>query len=378
MIIRPCATLLLFGVLLGGCAAAPVDRELLRYAQLQGHKAFALARDPAGRHATGMAAHQSTTLLAAFLALRRCEAQRRYHEVGSACDIVRLDGQRFEPASAFLARIDGRNPAHPALAWHVRGPRAEAFVLGSIHVLKQALLPLPPVYQRAWEQADALVVEIDTRGVSAARAARALEEHASLEGGRRLRDVVPDGLLEDLAGLPLVDRVVLRGSARLKPGQVAAELRRAAYLARGFMPQLGIENQFLRRATHARLPVIELEAFEDELRRLHATPLDVQVRALAATMRAVTDDRTLDRIVEAFWRADVQALAALRDGDSERERLRNQRMAQQLAGLLAGGEGVYVALIGAGHLPGDGGVIDLLAERGFALARLDRAGNPLQ
>jgi uncharacterized protein YbaP (TraB family) len=86
--------------------------------------------------------------------------------------------------------------------------------------------------------------------------------------------------------------------------------------------------------------------------------------------------------VSAWTTGDANGLATQLDKETEglspaqvaemRERLydaRNREMADKIVAMLAGNDTVFVA-VGAGHLLGSAGIVELLRQKGYALKRL--------
>ena len=133
------------------------------------------------------------------------------------------------------------------------------------------------------------------------------------------------------------------------------------------------------RAAGAGLRVAGLETLEEQLAFLEEMPMEQQVelldQALAEYPRA---QEVHDQMVESYLGGDllalkVQAEEQLSQLDPEARRyfmhrgidLRNQRMMESLDPLLNEGR-VFVA-VGAMHLPGKNGLLQLLRDRGYVL-----------
>ncbi|MFM8604303.1 MAG: TraB/GumN family protein [Cyanobium sp.] len=228
------------------------------------------------------------------------------------------------------------------LIWRVRERGGTVWLAGSLHQLPEAAR-LPPTYERAFEQAERLVMEIDLDDLDPGAMAAALMGRALLPPDRSLRTLLGPQrwarLQPHLAALGMPVLLV----ERLRPWAVALLLSSAGLARGGASPANGVENQLLRRAVADRKPVEGLEtvAFQlalfdglseaDQLQMLDLSLADFDV--LPAQLQAI----------EHAWRqGDPKALEALVDrleALAVVERLRPWAVALLLssAGLARGG-----------------------------------------
>ena len=146
----------------------------------------------------------------------------------------------------------------------------------------------------------------------------------------------------------------------------------------GFEPGLGVEEQLKARALADHKPIDGLERIEDQLGLFDALPPEEQARLLELTLEdSATSVRDIDALTRAWRRGDARALARLllreyRHFPSLYEPLvygRNRNWLPRLEALLQRDDDSLV-VVGAMHLVGERGVVELLRQRGHVVEPL--------
>jgi uncharacterized protein YbaP (TraB family) len=245
-------------------------------------------------------------------------------------------------------------------------------------VLTRAEYPLPPIYDRVFEQSSVLIEELDLGAGGDLATLLPSAAGAVFTDGQTLRTVLdPDTFrrVEEKAGglglpLPLVER--------MKPWLVSMllvvpELQRA-----GFDPAQGLDRHYYDRARAAGRTVRGLETAAYQIERMNGLPLPVQVEMLKTTLDDVaTQVSAVETIVAAWRRGDAATLERLllqefRESPAIYERLlveRNRAWVPQIA-QCATEPAPCLVVVGGAHLLGRDGLVALLAEAGFTLEQL--------
>jgi len=357
-------------------ASAPARAQTADdYESLPAPKAMAVSADTPDVFA--MASGQLHDLAASMAALGGCEAKRPPE--AARCEIVRLNDERIASGAELLARLP-KEP-HPLYLWRYEGPAATVFLAGSIHLLKPSLYPLPEQYHRAWEQSDHLVLEVNTDAYTPQQIQAKTLEVARLPEGQTLRDVLGEALYDRL--IASLGRYGLDGAAieRLKPAMLMNQLVVARLLALGYLPEWGVEQQYLLDVEQR--DVLELETLDSQLKLLFDQPLPVQVQLLADTLDQEMEITPMLEGMLVAWLsgndAELEELFELQSGTSElthsfNEDLldrRNQQMASAIRSLLEDGRGTYFVLVGAAHHLGEAGIPALLDAEGVSGRRIN-------
>ncbi|MDH3412555.1 MAG: TraB/GumN family protein [Gammaproteobacteria bacterium] len=293
-------------------------------------------------------------------------------------------GSRSRTASILVVPLLFFLGASPAGAsegplWKVTGANGTAYLMGSIHFGTQAMYPLSASVNAAFESADRLVVEIDLQAMDPAAMARWISTEGAYRDGTTLADHVSPEVWTTLQRRAEEFSVPVELLAIQRPWLAAFTLTAMALGRRGYREDLGIDRHFLASA-NGRIPVIELEGFDYQMRLLTSLSADEQEQFLEATLRDLdAGSETFENIISAWKRGDAGALdveinAAWRADPGGRvlyTRLieqRNAAMAMKIASLLESGSTSFV-VVGAAHLVGEGGLARRLEARGYRVEK---------
>ena len=266
--------------------------------------------------------------------------------------------------------------------WRIEGSAGPpSHLLGTVHLTDDRINALPPAVETALGAARRLALEVadlspQSLGAAIARVQGLLvyADGQSLQHQLSPEELATARQAIEKAGMPAA------AIASLKPWVVGmtlslsdCERRRAA---------TGLEPLDLRLAGRARqrgIPVVGLETLEDQLRAMAAVPEGDQLTILKAGLKlyGLSDDmietmvaRYLGRelgliwpLQEEIWRRAGYPPAAFASFQHELVTVRNVRMRDAALPLLAEG-GVFIA-VGALHLPGMNGLVELIRGAGY-------------
>ncbi len=262
--------------------------------------------------------------------------------------------------------------------WTVEGQRNTIYLLGSIHVLRPGDGGLPLAAERAYEDAEQLVMEIDLDDAAADPSAMlaTMQQAALLPDGKTLRGVLGADYesIRERAGQSGLDLAMLD---RFAPWFVATLLLQMELAKRGFAPELGIEARLASRAGGDGKPIQGLETAEQQFAVLSGLPLAEQKRFLLMTLEESTQlDAQVDELVGAWQAGDTDALARMLSDEFEDfpelyrplTEDRNRAWVEQLDDLLDDRDD-YLVVVGALHLVGRNSVVDLLRQRGYTVTQ---------
>lgn len=274
----------------------------------------------------------------------------------------------------------GSLTAHAAgPVWAVRGAHNTVYLAGSVHLLPAQDAVLPSAFDRAYADSGQLVMELDLGQLDPLQVAGWMTEHGALPAGSTLRGVL---------GEPRYTRVSAAAadlglSMELLDGQspwvVGIELADLQYLHLGFDPQQGVEAQLVQRAQSDSKPTAGLETLSEELGSLETLSREDQLRLLDQTLSELKESAgEMQAVLSAWRRGDAARLADLLAREYRAfpalyrplVTQRNQRWLPQIEQLLHGERNCLV-IVGALHLVGEGGLLELLRKDGFAPAQLN-------
>jgi uncharacterized protein YbaP (TraB family) len=267
-----------------------------------------------------------------------------------------------------------QNPAGAAgqhALWSVRGKTNTVYLLGSVHFLSPSE-QLPDAMDVAYQDAEALLMEIDMDDLDPLQAQRVTLELGTLPAGQSLeQEIGPQAyakLSEQSRELGL-DPALLN---QFRPWLAALTLVQLHLVKMGLDPNAGVERRLSARAVQDGKEIRGLETLEQQLGMLANMPQKQQreflMYSLEDTERATQE---IDSMIAAWRRGDAASLAKLlADGFDKYPEIyrpltvnRNQQWVPQLEGLLDDKED-YLVVVGALHLVGKDSVIELLERKG--------------
>jgi uncharacterized protein YbaP (TraB family) len=264
------------------------------------------------------------------------------------------------------------------ILWAVQGRQNTVYLFGSVHVLRPGDSALPAAAERAFDDAERLVMEIDLDEPESDPLSMVAEMQraALLPDGQTLRDVLGG----DYASISEQTRkagIDLEVFDAYAPWFVAISLLDLELAGRGYSPEFGIEQVLAARAMEEHKPIEGLETAAQQFQMLAGMPLAQQKRFLVMTLGETAHfDRELDELLRAWRTGDTEALAQLLSAEYAEfpdlyRRLtvdRNRAWVGRLASLLDGRDD-YLVVVGALHLVGPESVVELLRQRGYTVTR---------
>ncbi len=257
--------------------------------------------------------------------------------------------------------------------WAIHGDHNTVYLAGSVHLLKAADSRLPPAFDRAYGGSKALVMELDVSKVDPMQAAGWMMEHGMLKEGTTLRATIGEDRYRRVSAEAERLGVPMEAADLLEPWALGLQLLEMQYMQLGFDPQQGVEQQLQRRAQTDGKPISGLETMDEQLGVLQGMSYPDQARFLDLIVTEMHDvDKETQSVVTAWRTGDAAKLAALLSDEYKSfpalYRLlvtdRNKRWVPQIEKLLHGNQDYFV-VVGALHLVGDGGLLDLIRRGGY-------------
>jgi uncharacterized protein len=279
------------------------------------------------------------------------------------------------------AGISQPNPqSKRGFMWEARKGEQLVYLMGTIHVGRPGFQPPHEHYLARLAQADAIAVEVDVS--EAARIGPVVQKIGFYESGSPGLDVRYPRLKPMLQTLAQRYSLAPQVLLRMKPWMAANTLGLAEAGRAAMAPEHSTEAFLFGYARERGKELVEIESVEEQLRLFDAASEAVQVAYLRRMIEGIDDgsyQNEMAQVVTAWDRGDSAAMeklvARMREeaGAAERfsyERLlegRHPHMLAAIARFAASGR-VHVVAVGSLHFFGPGGLLNLLAQRGFAIA----------
>ena len=274
---------------------------------------------------------------------------------------------------------DALSQNHKDFLWKVQSDTTIVYLLGSVHFMKKESYPLNKRIEDAFDKSTVLAVEADVDDVSKLDiqglmekafypADDTLQKHVSAQTYERVKKEF------ETSGIPawLMDKQ--------KPWFLALTLESLGLVKLGFDPSYGIDLHFLSEAS-GKKKIKELESIDFQINLLSGFSDSEQEAFLLSTLKDLKSyEKEVDRLLDAWVSGDAGGMESILQRSviedkgmaSVYDKLlygRNRNMASKIEGYLKTGETHFVVM-GAAHLLGERGIINLLKRKGYQIDQL--------
>ena len=262
--------------------------------------------------------------------------------------------------------------------WKVKGETNTLYLLGSIHLMPPELYPLPKPYNDAFEDAEKVVFEIDESIQDQKFAQQTMLKYAKPSNGQSLSDLMDSDEYAEIRKLAKENNVPMLMIDPFDPWFSSITLIGLQYLNAGLSPEHGIDQHFMRKAQEAGKPILGLETLDDQFGMFDSVSMEVQTEMLLETLKQEVDMQVfVDQMLEDWQTGDMEGLEALlMDEFDEAPELydamlvnRNLNWIQQFQPMLKDTDD-YLVVVGAAHMLGKDGVVELLQAQGYSVEQL--------
>jgi uncharacterized protein YbaP (TraB family) len=262
--------------------------------------------------------------------------------------------------------------------WKVSNGQHSLFIAGTIHVLRPEDYPLPAAFDRAYLQADRIVLETDLNNVSSNDFRNKLTSYFAYQNKATLKSAINHQTYEALQQYCLKAGVPLSSLLPFKPQFVSLMLT-SIELSRLGVNTRGVDQHYNERASKDRKPVDELETLEQQLHFLANMGAGKEDELILSTIK---ENQQLGKLM-------LTILSAWRNGNNHQLNHdilmpmkqefpgiyqdlvvdRNNDWLPRIRAYLETAE-TEMILVGSLHLVGDDGLIRQLRSRGYDIVQL--------
>jgi uncharacterized protein YbaP (TraB family) len=253
--------------------------------------------------------------------------------------------------------------ASQSLLWKITGNdlKAASYLYGTIHIKDKRVFVFNDSVMAAFEKCEAVALEVDLSTENIIL----LSQKMILPGDQTLKDLFTDeeyGLVktvvEDVSGLDigLFDR--------LKPITLLSLVMNYQFAND---VDVSVDEYFYRKAKERDKKVIGIETIEEQLEIMDSIPYEYIIEYFRNIDKAQED---IENIISLYRSARLEKLLEMMKKDKSMVMIsknlltdRNLRMAERIQPMI-NGQSTFIA-IGAAHLPGKEGIIDLLSAEGY-------------
>jgi len=273
----------------------------------------------------------------------------------------------------FFFFVSGLFAQQNSLLWEIsgKGINRPSYLFGTMHLRDSRLFCFPDSAQQKLDSCSVLALEvvIDFKDSKALMNAILLQDESKYlpqiltkQEYKKVKKAVKENC--DIATLMMMDRI--------RPLMLAASLMEAQMKNNVKYP---MDIQFQIDAQKQGKKMYALESAKSQIEVLDKIPLQIQKQELLSAVDSLSQNKLLlDTMIQMYLRQDLTALQTSTDGmsaefdslwQSELLDKRNEIMVNGIKTLLFNGNAF--AAIGAAHLGGENGIIELLRKDGYIL-----------
>jgi len=278
--------------------------------------------------------------------------------------------ENYDLADALLWKIEGKNLTEPS------------YLYGTIHMIEKESFFWPKGTLAAFEDAESVAFEIDMDDMKDPTAIMGIMSKAMMNDGKGLKDLYSAEDYEFVKKHFTEMGIPFMMMERLKPMFLTVFASGDMEFGQGFGPDSDIksyEMEFWDLAKESKKDVSGLETIDFQLSVFDSIPYEAQAEMLLETIKAGDqgEDDTMKQMIQMYKDQDITRMVAfmseVEEGgiDGYEDVLlykRNKNWIPIMGEKMLKGK-VFFA-VGAGHLGGKNGVIDLLKKEGYKLTPL--------
>lgn len=278
--------------------------------------------------------------------------------------------------------------ANAQLLYRISGKdlKKPSYIVGTLHLANPSFVDKIPGARHALDETSQVYGELDMSVMANPDSMRLMQQRMMLPEGKTLKTVLSaeqykrlDEALTSLMGVGLSNPVVEQQMGKLSPASINTQLTLLMYMKNHmgeFDPTNTIDMYFQTQARNNNEKVGGLETLAMQTEVLLGTPLDRQTVQLDCLLKHLDHySQMTERLAKAYFAQDINALHEVMNEtfdtacDATPEEIaqlidnRNRNWVKEMPSIMSSAPTLFV--VGAGHLPGDNGVLSLLKKQGY-------------
>jgi uncharacterized protein YbaP (TraB family) len=280
----------------------------------------------------------------------------------------------------FQLMLYSQENAGKSFLWAIQSEKGNSYLLGSVHLLKKEHYPLKKVIEDSFEQSDVLVLEIDLSGDNLIKAGMYMLEKGKYQGEKTLKDDISEKTYQLLKEKAESMGMNFEWLIKWKPWMAALNILERKLMNLGYNPMQGIDMYFLNKS-QGKKEIQGLETVELQVGLFENFSKEESEKFLLSTiMEADQLEKEMDKTVTAWSTGDVETMEkATEETIRESPELeafykklnddRNVQMVEEIISLLKTDK-KYFIVVGAAHMVGKSGIVQLLKNKGYEVTQL--------
>jgi len=262
--------------------------------------------------------------------------------------------------------------------WKITSGENTVYLGGTVHLLRPSDYPLPEEYEQAYQESAVLVFETDISSMNDLSIQAETLKQLTYTDGQSLDTVLNDEAYNALSEYIATIGIPMAMIEQFKPGMIISMLQLLEFQKIGFTPQ-GVDAYFNIRAMSDAKTLEELESLEEQIGFLAAMGEGNENEFILLSLSDLDETaEVMEDMIFAWRTGDNEKLSEMFVADMLNEapelyesllRGRNLNWIPQIDKMLAD-EDVEFVLVGAAHLVGNDGLLELLKARGYKVSQL--------
>lgn len=257
--------------------------------------------------------------------------------------------------------------------WSVSGPKASAHILGTLHALSRDSSPPDPRIEKAYQTCSRVMFEADPGAASEEEVRGTMLRLGVYPEGTVLKDEISPKTYAALKKRVEGNGIDMAKFDRFRPWFAALSVATVEFKRLGFKPGKGLDAHFYQKAATDRKEMLFLETPRQQLEILsNASPNHEDDILRQALDELGVVEKSSEDMVKAWKKGDAPAMEAFTRKslkaypDIERRLFadRNRAWAERIVRELSR-EGDVFVVVGAAHLVGKDGVLEMLRKAGY-------------
>lgn len=270
-------------------------------------------------------------------------------------------------------------PGSPAL-WSISDDDTTVYLFGTIHLLRPETQWRTDAFDKAFDSADTLYLEVDTNSPEGQAAVqRIVAEKGIFTDGETLMGVLDDDDEATLMSVMTPLGATAEAINEFKPWLLGLQLTVGSIIQAGYDPNKGVDTLLAIEAKSDGKSLKYLETIERQIGILSSADMDEQIDGLMVTVETLNLGTEFVDVLASEWAdGDVTGLTATMadplvfGGQEGYEALMVDRNRDWIPAIEAALDepGVKFVAVGAGHMVGSDSVIAMLETQGLTAKRL--------
>ena len=261
--------------------------------------------------------------------------------------------------------------------WKIEGNGNEFYVGGSIHILRDQDYPLPKAFDEAYNSADIITTELDMQEMNTPENGMKMQRALMYQDEKTLSTVLSETVYHKLDSVAKTLGMNLKMMDKFKPSMAIIALTFQSLQKLGVTSE-GVDAHYTKQAQKDEKPMLFLETFDEQLAFIESMGKGNEDEFVLYSIEDMKNNEAEFVHLIEDWKTGKQELMLKQLNDFQLNYPdiyktllveRNNNWMSRLEDYLKTPEVEFV-IVGAMHLMGSEGVLNLLKEKGYTVSQL--------